>query len=774
MAGQREREYMVEAARQKDIQTDFIYTQPDIQRCISDVLHGVLIREDMTAFNCQESAGTSDFIMHLAESSHCTTEKVESSEKNGEILSLNSAKLKSASGKGIGELCDVRPAKTSLDRISSGLFNEGGDNTTNHANSCGNIGETYAPSSARTNAASSSDIGELCSIGVLETKQNLDSPSLRKGKANIKTHNATLSRDSEEICTCTLNAAKTNNIVSELCIIGAETSGQNRSFPSTYEENCDSTTVFESLQANCCSQDHSSLPTGIDPIVLSPVTLELYHRRRSERNSLFNFETIDECSEADLVLIGEDRSLHSCSCFSDVGSSCSDLTDAQKDTMPKLTRNFQVPQKKSAVVLKRYSDANSTEDQQASRIALNVGGILYETYENTLAVFPDTLLGDPDRRIKYYDKKTNQYILARNIDCFDAILFYYQSNGILSKPLTVDRLTFESELEFFQINCGKTKKRFSDREWNPAARGLPSRKTPRRVLSKLFNRPFSSTIASIIAYFSIFIIIVSAIEFCIETLPQYRIHQRIDNKRGKGKGYRNRMKKHAVMDVIEAICMACFTVDFLIRVYIAPIRWKFIHSPLGIIDIVSLLPFYISLLSSSCEVPDNFVKTIELVRQLRLLQVFRLSRYSYGFRALLETISKSLMQLASYIFVIPIMAMFFAAVTFFAEDSEEKGYEQCRNQCKEFGSLSDWFWYSVITMTTVGYGDVYPRTIFGKLIGASCAIFGVVLFCLLTPIIFRHFVETYYVRGVMSRNITMERRRLAEKVTEMYYEQYEN
>ena len=778
MAGQGQLGAVVEAAREKDNQTDFIYTQPDIQRCISGMVHGVLIRDDMTAFNCQESAGTTDFIKQLAENPYRTTENLELKEKIGETFSLTSARLQSTSSKTIGELCDVGAAKTSQDRTSPGLYKKCGGNTTNHANLYGNIGETYTLSSDRTKAASSSNIEELCSIGARKTSQNLASPSLHKGNDNVKTHNATLSRDSEETCTCKLNAAKTNtvlnNIVCELCTIGAETTDQNRSYPGFYEENCDSTTVLESLQADCYSQGNSSLPTGVDPIVLSPVTLELHHRRRSERNSVFNFETIEECSEVDLVLVGEDRSLYSCSCLSDVGSSCPNLTDAQKDTMPKLTRNFQIPQKKSAVVLKRYSDAKSSEDQQESRIVLNVGGILYETYENTLAVFPDTLLGDPDRRIKYYDEKTDQYILARNIDCFDAILFYYQSHGILSKPLTVDRLTFESELEFFQINCGKTKKRFSDREWSPAARGLPSRKTPRRVLSKLFNRPFSSTIASIIAYFSIFIIIVSTIEFCIETLPQYRILQIIDNKRGKGKGYGNRMKRNAILDAIEAVCMSCFTIDFLIRVYIAPKRWKFIHSPLGIIDIVSLLPFYVSLLSSSCKVPDNFVKTIELVRQLRLLQVFRLSRYSYGFRALLETISKSLMQLASYIFVIPIMAMFFAAVTFFAEDSDEIGYEQCGDECKEFGSLSDWFWYSVITMTTVGYGDVYPRTIFGKLVGASCAIFGVVLFCLLTPIIFRHFVETYFVRGVMSRNITMERRRLAEKVTEMYYEQYEN
>eukprot|EP00112_Aurelia_sp_Birch-Aquarium-sp1_P025283 Seg832.12 transcript_id=Seg832.12/GoldUCD/mRNA.D3Y31 product="Potassium voltage-gated channel subfamily A member 2" protein_id=Seg832.12/GoldUCD/D3Y31 len=889
MAGQEERE-RIEARVEKDFQFDFSNAQPNIQRCISDMVHGVLIREDTTAFNCKETAGTTDVVKYPDESSDSMTENVKSSGNIGETcmlrsaranielsncigkicciadkairdqaslglckgggdstaddsklhrnieetLSLNSARTKSGSGKKIGELCYIETEKTNKNRASLGLNKRSDDRTTDDPQFSGNIGEACELSSVRNKSTSSNNIREFCYIEADKTYQNRASPALCKGgcestaeiarlSENIKaklsltsaginavsskdirelcytgtgetsqnqaflglhkenddsmTENANSSRNNEETCkfSCATASIALSNNTGGVCTIGAETKSQNRVSPRFYERNCNSTTVLGNLDTDCCLQDHSTLLTGIDPIVLSPVTLELYHRRRNERNSVFNFEPIEECSELDLVLIGEDRSLYSSSCLSDVRCSCPDLTDDQKEAMPKATRNFQISQKKKAIVYKRCSDMRSSEDQQASRIALNVGGILYETYENTLAVFPDTLLGDPDRRIKYYDQKTDQYILARNSDCFDAILFYYQSNGILSKPLTVDRLTFESELEFFQINCRKTKKIFSDREWNPAARGgLPSRKTPRKVLSKLFHRPFSSMIASIIAYFSIFIIIVSTIEFCIETLPQYRILSKKETNRGKGKRYGNRMRKHAVLDVIEAICMSCFTIDFLIRIYIAPKRWKFIHSLLGIIDIVSLLPFYISLLSSHSQVPDNFVKFIELVRQLRLLQVFRLSRYSYGFRALLETISKSLMQLASFIFVIPIMAMFFAVVTFFAEDTEEKSHEQCRNQCKKFGSLSDWFWYSVITMTTVGYGDVYPRTILGKMIGASCAIFGVVLFCLLTPIIFRHFVETYYVRGVMSRNITIERRRLAEKVTEMYYEQYEN
>ncbi|XP_065062928.1 potassium voltage-gated channel subfamily A member 7-like isoform X2 [Rhopilema esculentum] len=408
---------------------------------------------------------------------------------------------------------------------------------------------------------------------------------------------------------------------------------------------------------------------------------------------------------------------------------------------------------------------------RSMRLILNVGGTLYETFENTLAAHPDTLLGDPERRLRFYNPSIDQYVFKRHIISFDAILFYYQSKGILSKPQYIDQTAFEEELEFFEITSKRgSRSRFVNRRWQKPLRSISLRRTPRRMLHNVFNRPFSSTLSSVISFLTIFVTLVATVVFCIETLPRFRQPHGTHLETNARSTVATQNKHRKVLVVIEIVCIGFVTSDYLIRLSIARGRLRFIISHLGIIDLMTLVPFYLSLALSSPNNPKQLQNFVALLRQLRILQVFRLARYSYGFRALLHTVSKSLLHLGSFIFVIPVMSMFFASVSYFAEDNF---HDDCIHSCKKLQSISDWFWYSVITITTVGYGDVYPRTILGKLVGAICALFGVILFCLLTPIIFRHFVENYYVRELMSQNISAEKRKLAEKVREMYYEQYE-
>ena len=431
---------------------------------------------------------------------------------------------------------------------------------------------------------------------------------------------------------------------------------------------------------------------------------------------------------------------------------------------------FALPLKASLVdsqtSAKRDDTCFTTNSQ---RLILNVGGMLFETLETTLAVHPNTLLGDPDRRVKYLNRHTGEFVFHRKFESFDAILFFYQSNGILSKPQTVDQLTFESELEFFEIprknSVSISRKR---RELIRPKRFLPHRRTPQRILHHLFNRPFTSPSSSVVAILTILVTLLLTIEFCVSTLPRYRLIGPKDPvsllpKEGQLK----------VLIGIEVFCMVFFNIDFLIRLLVSPRRIKFLMSHLSIIDMITLLCFYMSLVLSSLNIDHKIKRYVYLLRQFRILQMFRLARYSSGFRSLLLTISNSLVHLGSFILVIPVMSMFFASMTFFVEDGHYNWHEHCQNKCRPFhANLSDWFWYSVITITTVGYGDVYPKTILGKMIGTTCAIFGVILFCLLTPIIFRHFVEQYYIKNLMSGNLKEERRKLAEKVKEMYYEQY--
>jgi hypothetical protein len=77
----------------------------------------------------------------------------------------------------------------------------------------------------------------------------------------------------------------------------------------------------------------------------------------------------------------------------------------------------------------KHPDYESTE-----RVVINVSGLKFETQLQTLNNFPRTLLGNPSRRVRYFDPLRNEYFFDRNRPSFDAILYYYQSNGRLRRP----------------------------------------------------------------------------------------------------------------------------------------------------------------------------------------------------------------------------------------------------------------------------------------------------------------------------------------------------
>ena len=426
-----------------------------------------------------------------------------------------------------------------------------------------------------------------------------------------------------------------------------------------------------------------------------------------------------------------------------------------------------VPQTDGQTSVVRGKTAKCTK---AQRLILNVGGVIFETLEATLSVHPNTLLGDPERRIKYLNHHTGEFIFHRRFTCFDAILFFYQSNGILAKPQTVDQLTFESELVFFEIPLVKSKSLpHTHCKLAQPKRGWQQGETMVRTLRRLFNRPFSSPLSSIIATLNILVTILLISEFCVSTLSKNRRLSPVDPVSVLRKG-----ERFKALAAAELSCMLFLNVDFVIRLLLSQQRFRFLISHLSIIDIVTMLSYHCSVLLSNLNIGFRDGYYLHLLRQIRILQMFRLSRYNHGFRSLLQTISRSLTHLWSFILIIPIMSTCFASMMFVFEEGHYIQDINCLNRCKPFGSLSDWFWYSIITITTVGYGDVYPRTVFGKIIGTVCALFGVILFCLLTPVIFRQFVEQYYIPKLNSRKIDGQERRLAENMRDMYCDGHTN
>lgn len=89
--------------------------------------------------------------------------------------------------------------------------------------------------------------------------------------------------------------------------------------------------------------------------------------------------------------------------------------------------------------------------KECERVIINVSGLQFETQLRTLNQFPDTLLGDPARRIKHFDPVHNEYFFDRYRPCFEAILYYYQSGGRLNRPMNVPLDIFSEEVKFWEL-----------------------------------------------------------------------------------------------------------------------------------------------------------------------------------------------------------------------------------------------------------------------------------------------------------------------------------
>ena len=190
------------------------------------------------------------------------------------------------------------------------------------------------------------------------------------------------------------------------------------------------------------------------------------------------------------------------------------------------------------------------------------------------------------------------------------------------------------------------------------------------------------------------------------------------------------------IEVLEWIVGAIFVVEYLARVACAGVlpefrglrgRLRFVLQPLLIIDLLALLPFLIGALGSESLL-------LRLIRVLRLLALTKLVRYSQAMRGVVAAVVDRRFELMFAVMLASLMLLFSSAALYVIEGDA---------QPKAFGSILRAMWWSVITLTTVGYGDVVPITPLGKVFAALTAIAGIGMIAMPTGILAASFSEGF-------------------------------
>ena len=186
----------------------------------------------------------------------------------------------------------------------------------------------------------------------------------------------------------------------------------------------------------------------------------------------------------------------------------------------------------------------------------------------------------------------------------------------------------------------------------------------------------------------------------------------------------------------DVVCNVFFTVEFIIRLICCTDKFAFFKSFLNIVDILALLPFYIELivheLHQEEKITRSFLDFIFMLLIMRIFRIFRLVRHYVGLRVLVYTLKSSYKELSLVVVFLGIGILIFATLAYFTDTHNEK-----------FPSIPAGFWWAIITMTTVGYGDIVPTTALGQFIGSMCAVCGVMLIAFTVPIIVNNFVLYY-------------------------------
>ena len=177
-----------------------------------------------------------------------------------------------------------------------------------------------------------------------------------------------------------------------------------------------------------------------------------------------------------------------------------------------------------------------------------------------------------------------------------------------------------------------------------------------------------------------FLVVISLLSFSLETLPNLSKNQLF------------------ILKLIEIVIITIFSIEYLLRIFVTNKKFKYIFSFYGLIDLLTILPFYLSLTID--------LRSLRALRLLRLFRILKLVRFNKAINRFQEALKIAREEIIIFIFATCIVLYLSSVGIFFFENAI---------QPDKFSSVFHSLWWAIVTLTTVGYGDIYPLTLGGRI-----------------------------------------------------------
>ena len=168
-------------------------------------------------------------------------------------------------------------------------------------------------------------------------------------------------------------------------------------------------------------------------------------------------------------------------------------------------------------------------------------------------------------------------------------------------------------------------------------------------------------------------------------------------------------KYHGLLMFLEWVLTIMFTIEYLLRLYTADRKWAYVTSFYGIIDLISIIPTYLSLLS----LPTKYFSTVRVLRLLRVFRIFKLTQFLGESKILVTALRASRPKITVFLTAVLLCAVIIGAVMYMVEDDNAG-----------FTSIPRSIYWAIVTLTTVGYGDIAPQTPLGQFLAMIVMVLG--------------------------------------------------